>query len=312
MGTRKSVAIVALAVLVVLAGCGALGGNNAGASGGDGGGDSALAGGGKGGADVARSQSGGDGSDGGGSQGGADAETGVDALSGGAGPDGRAIIRTGTVGLQVEQFDPARADVVSTAQDHGGYVAGSDQTVHSRGNRTWTTGHVVLRIPSENFSAVFDDAKSLGEVQRASSDTRDVTDQLVDLRARLSNLRAQRERLRGLYNSTNDTSEILEVAERLSAVQSDIERLEAKQRSLRQRVAYSTITVELAEPRPEPEMRETQAFHETGLIQALLASMNGVVVTFRTLAVGLAYALPYVVVFGAPLAAVGVYLRRRR
>ncbi|MFB6169516.1 MAG: DUF4349 domain-containing protein [Haloarculaceae archaeon] len=301
MVSNRTAAVLGLVVLVALAGC-AIGGTGSG-SGGDGGRAPSVGASGAGG-----------GSDAGGEQKRAEDTGGSSGVGGGAAaglPGGRAIVRTGKVELAVDGYDPARRSVVETARAHGGYVASSDESVHRAGNRTWTTGHVTLRVPSENFSAVFGSVKGTGEVRSSTTDTTDVTDKLVDLRARLSNLRAQRDRLRTLYRRANETEDVLAVAEQLSAVQSEIERLEARQRTLERRVAYSTVTVRLAEPRPEPEESPETAFHETGLLAAFLASIDGVVVTLRSLAVAVAYALPYLLAFGVPVVGVGLYLRRR-
>jgi uncharacterized small protein (DUF1192 family) len=227
--------------------------------------------------------------------------------------DQREVIRTGTVAVRVESYDDARRNLTRATRDLGGYVGDSAEQVHRRDNRTWTTGEVVLRVPRENFSDLLSRAKAAGEVQKATTSQQDVTDKLVDIDARLSNLRAQRDRLRDLYEEANDTEDVLAVQKRLSEVQTEIERLEAQRKSLRQRVAYSTIAVELNEPRPEPETVETteQGWHETGLLSAVTASINGVVVVLKSLAVAAAYGLPYLLAFGVPLGGVFALWRRR-
>lgn len=227
----------------------------------------------------------------------------------------QAIVRTGRVRLQVDDFDTARDRAVTIARNHDGYVAGSDTNVDRVGDRTRTTGRLVLRVRSDRFGDAFESLKTVGEVRAASSDSEDVRDQLVDLDARLRNLRDQRDRLRRLYDSANDTEAVLRVGERLSDVQERIERLEAERRALRDDVAYATITVELGEPgitpTPSPTPTPGPAYHETGLGAALLDSIGGVVVALRALSVTLAYVLPYALAFGTPLVGAG-YLARRR
>ena len=224
----------------------------------------------------------------------------------------RQRIMTGEVHLEVENFGEARSRVVSATRERGGFVSGSDVSLHRDGNRTWRTGKMVLRVPRGNFSSLMSAVESHGTVVSTSTDSKDVTDQLVDMEARLKNLRAQREKLRNLYDEANETEDVLEVQERLSEVQTEIERLEAKQRSLENRVAYSTVTVRIEEPRPgEPRVTEHVSWHETGVIAAFLQSIDGVVVVMRALVVGVAYALPYLAVFGIPLGGAALVLRRR-
>ena len=321
---RRTVLVALLALSMVLAGCtGAGGGGGTVQSGGDGGEDVGYAGSGGGGdAAVERTvvaeatqtpmatpapeaeTGGGDGGAGGGER----AAVGESEVV----LQREAIIRTGQVRLEVESYDGAVRNLSMAIRDRGGYISDSQEELHRIDNKTWTTGRLVLRVPRQNFSSMMDRVQREGTVLEAQTNSQDVTDQLVDIRARLDNLRAQRDQLRELYQRANTTEDILAVQRRLTDVQTEIERLEARQKTLRQRVAYSTITVYLQEPRPEPDPPDVDRWYDTPMVEAFLESVNGVVVTVRALGVFLAYALPYIVVFALPLVVIGgVYWRRR-
>ncbi|ELZ98816.1 hypothetical protein C440_00630 [Haloferax mucosum ATCC BAA-1512] len=212
----------------------------------------------------------------------------------------RAIIKNGQLDLTVDEFNSSRDAVEATAESYGGYVSDSSERVNRRGGGTYRSGQLVVRIPSDNFSAFVNDAKRLGEVERVETSSEDVTDQLVDLEARLSNLRAQRDRLRDLYESANTTEDVLAVERRLTDVQTEIERLEAQKQSLEDRVALSTVRISLSERPPGPSQ-----WYDVPVLQAFLASVSGVFVALRAAVVALAYALPYIVVFGGLLAVLG-------
>ena len=299
MVPKRTLSMVILAVLVVLAGCGGAG--NAGAGGG---GDAGA---------VAEYE--GAGSDGGAKATAAPTEAAVAADTdgdSGAGDGGasqvtddRAIIRTGTVAVEVDDFESARATLTTTVQGYGGHVSDSREDRREINNETWTRGEVVVRVPSEEFDALVEDARALGTVESVETDSRDVTDQLVDIGARLENLRAERDRLRTLYDRANTTEDVLAVQRELSDVQQEIERLEARQQSLRDQVAFSTLTVRLEEPRPTPDRVAPDRWYDTPVVSAFLQSVDGVAVAARALVVGMAFALPYLVVFGVPVALVG-------
>ncbi|WP_148415773.1 DUF4349 domain-containing protein [Haloferax sp. KTX1] len=212
----------------------------------------------------------------------------------------RAVIRNGQIELTVDEFNESRDAVESTAESYGGYVSDSNEYVNRRSGGTYRSGQLVVRVPSEDFSAFMTDMKDLGEVERVETNSEDVTDQLVDLEARLSNLRAQRDRLRDLYESANTTEDVLAVEERLTEVQTEIERLEAQRESLEQRAALSTVRVSLSERPPGPAQ-----WYDTPVLQAFSESVNGAFVALRALVVAVAYAAPYLVVFGGLLAILG-------
>ena len=216
--------------------------------------------------------------------------------------DSRMLIRTGEVVVEVDDYGAAHDSLSSMARDRGGYVSDSTQRTHSHDNETWTTGSIVLRVPSEEFDAAFDDAKATGEVQSATTSSEDVTDQLVDIEARLANLRAERDRLRTLYEQANETEDVLQVSRELSNVQEEIERLEAQQRHLEEQVQYATITVQIDEREPEPASPPgPDAWWETSVLGAFLSSVSDVVTTFRAMVVAAAYVAPFVIAFGTPV-----------
>ncbi|HKJ60260.1 MAG TPA: DUF4349 domain-containing protein [Halobacteriales archaeon] len=292
---RNRIALaVAVVLIVVTAGCG---GASVG-SGGDGG-NGAAAGGGAG--------DGGDGGDGGFSSGAPDEarDAGGDEL---AQLQQRQVIFTGQVVLEVDDFEAARRNLSEAARARGGFVSDARAQLHRVDEERYRTGVVVLRVPRENFSALMERVEAGGTVVSSETSSQDVTDQLVDIEARLSSLRAERERLRALFDRANETEDVLAVERRLSEVQTEIERLSARQQSLERRVAYSTITVELREAQPEPTV---ERWHDVGVVGAFLESVDGVVVTLRASAVAIAYALPYLLAFGVPLGAIAFVARRR-
>ncbi|AZH25604.1 DUF4349 domain-containing protein [Haloplanus aerogenes] len=223
---------------------------------------------------------------------------------------GRSIIRTGEVRLRVDDYEAARRNLTAAVEARGGYVSDSSQQVHDRGEESWTSGRVVLRVPAEDFSGMMADVEGEGRVLESSTSTQDVTDQVVDLQARLENLRAERDRLRELYQRANDTEDVLAVERRLSEVQTEIERTEARLQSLQRRVAYSTITVEMTEPRPDRPAPDQ--WYDTPVLAAFLDSVHGVGVVLRATVVAAAYAAPYLVVFLTPFAIAGGLLYRYR
>jgi len=294
-----------LVSLVLLAGCSGAGGD---AGAGGGGADSAVAE--ETVVEAERAADSGDGGDGGGGDG-ADATGGTYAASDdAAAATGRSIIRTGEVRLRVENFESAQENLTAAVETRGGYVGDTTKQVHDRDGESWTSGQVVLRVPAENFSRTMTTIEGEGRVLGSSTSTRDVTDQVVDQQARLENLRAERDRLRTLYERANDTEDVLAVERRLSEVQTEIERTEARLQNLQRRVAFSTITVEMSEPRPDRPA--PNQWYDTPVLAAFLDSVHGVGVVLRAAVVAAAYAAPYLLAFLTPFAVAGGLLYRYR
>lgn len=304
MRTRHSVGVLGVVLLIAFAGCagpagGILDGDEpepSGAAGGDGG-DSAFSGA----DDDVDDASGGDRQ--------MTTEDEVGTVDQRAPLTDRALIHTGEIDLLVEDVPETSAEIREITVDQGGFVSASNQEVHEAHNETWRTETIVIRVPSDTFDATMSDLEAFGEVEGLETKTEDVTDELVDLEARLKNLRAERDRLRELYEDANETEDVLAVQRELSGVQEDIERLSARQQALEEDVAFSTITIHLAEEKPEPEPHpEDPEWYETSVIAAFLESVSGVAVTLRAIVVGIAFVAPYALVFGTPVVgAIAVY-----
>ena len=291
---RGSLATVCCVLLVVLAGCAGAGGGSDAGGGGDGAATGVEVD-----AEATAAPDSGDAGSGGSSSGAGGAGANVNAQMA-----DRQLIYEATVELRVDDYEAASAALTEMVRERGGYVGSSRTEVRGEGNETWTTGRLVLRVPSGNYSGAMEAINATGEVRSVDQSTQDVTSQIVDLEARLESLRAERDRLRELYDRANDTEDVLAVQRELSDVQTEIERTEAQLQGVERRVAYSTITVELREPRPDYEPPERSAWYETPLTEAFLDSVQGVIVLGRGAVVLTAYALPYLFVLAVP--AVGV------
>ncbi|EMA01890.1 hypothetical protein C437_15761 [Haloarcula vallismortis ATCC 29715] len=240
---------------------------------------------------------------------GASDEAGESIQAGDAAAD-RAIIRNGRMVIEVENYSTTADAIAARARTTGGYVSDSNRELHRDGNETWYTGYIVVRVPSEEYEPTQSMVSKQGTVRSEETTTNDVTDKLVDLEARLTNLRERRDRLRTFYEQANSTEELLRIEEELSSVQSDIERLEAQKRSLEQRVAYSTLRVEIREPAPEPSAQQVP-YHERSLVAAFLSSATDVYVFTRGLLVTAASLAPWLVALAVPVVGGRRLLRNR-
>ena len=98
------------------------------------------------------------------------------------------------------------------------------------------------------MDAAISEIKQLAHVQQESQGGEEVTEQYVDLTARLSNARRTEKTLLDLLaNRTGKLSDVLEVEQELARVREQIERMEAESKSLQNRVSFATLQVELHE-----------------------------------------------------------------
>ena len=110
------------------------------------------------------------------------------------------------------------------------------------------TGSVSIRVPADMLDQAVLEIRALSlRVQYESSDSRDVTDEYVDLSSRLKNTMATEEALLKLLERAEKVDDALAVQSNLSRVQEDVERLQGRIKYLEQTSAYSLLNVSLSE-----------------------------------------------------------------
>lgn len=107
---------------------------------------------------------------------------------------------------------------------------------------------LTLRVPQAELDTVLNALRPLGTVQQQSLTAEDVSSQLVDLDARLKNLRQSEAALLKIMERSGEISHVLEVARELSTVRESIERMAAQQQNLKRQVAFSQIYLTLQSP----------------------------------------------------------------
>jgi hypothetical protein len=168
----------------------------------------------------------------------------------------RLLDRDVTVEIELDgrTFQQAWADLNAIPARFGGLVASAAVTpvaeVPDGEEEAPESGTLAMRVPVANFQAARDAVAELGRVTSESSTTVDVTDQVVDLQARMDALRAVEAAYVELLDQANGINDILTVQDRLTGIRTQIEQLQAQQDNVRGEAAFSTITAFITEPAP--------------------------------------------------------------
>lgn len=159
-------------------------------------------------------------------------------------PSGPMIVRTAELALTTTDFDQARTRLEEILKRHKGYLGELNVTGATGAARTLTA---TLRVPSEQLDATIAEVKNLGHVDSETQNGEEVTQQYVDLQARLLNARNSEQRLTQILQRTGKLSDVLAVEEQIERVRENIERMEAEKKELTNQVAFSTLNMKVAE-----------------------------------------------------------------
>lgn len=224
---------------------------------------------------------------------------------------GRAkVVKTASIDVEVRRgaFDAAFSKVSTIAAAHGGFVASSTSSRGSGDDDRQAAGSLVVRVPVETFDDVRRELIALGELRGQQLRGDDVGGQLADLDARLRNLRSQEEAMRLLMTKTTNVGETIEVQRQLGQVREQIELLAAEQARLSDAVAFSTITLALAEP--GAALRSSE--EGTSIAAAFSRALDGASAVVAAVIVSLGYLLPLGLLVGIAWLVARPVIRLRR
>lgn len=163
-------------------------------------------------------------------------------------PD-RLIVST-NIELGVADLRDAYVEISGYARGYGGFVA----EAHLDDDGDEGSAFLRLRVPSSNHDQIVADVRDFpnAELQSEESTAKEVTEEYVDLQARLANLRETEAQYHELLDRTGSVEEVLPVTTKLEEVRSDIERLEGRINLLEDRIDYASVAVRLATLPPAP------------------------------------------------------------
>ena len=175
-----------------------------------------------------------------------------------------AVIKTANVGLRVDHglFGQTRRAIRKVAGDLGGY-----ETRSSTSGSRIHNGRITIRVPVRSFRQAMDAIEAVAHVHvTAESVTgQDVSQQFVDLHARLVNLGAQEKVLLRLMDRAQTISESIRVENYLQQVEFQIEDVQGRILYLQNRTSMSTITIALREAGKKPAPpQHASAFWKAG------------------------------------------------
>ena len=203
------------------------------------------------------------------------------ALSGALQVAERKVVTTGSIALEVEDVESAITDVRAIAEGLGGFV----EQLSSSGEGDRQRASMTIRVPQDQFFSALERIEPFGKVLSRNLGSEDVSEQFIDLEARLKSALRQEESFLTLLQRAESVSDVLTVERELSRVRSEIERLQGRLNLLERRTALATLTVSLSPPAPvattPPSGNLTVAVSDVSgaveEVKALVASLGGAI-----------------------------------
>ncbi|MFJ8070179.1 DUF4349 domain-containing protein [Peribacillus sp. NPDC096447] len=224
--------------------------------------------------------------------------------------DERKVIHQAQLELKVKNLEKAQIKIENKVAEYGGYVVESNVY---REDEELVEGTITVRVPEAHFQDFLADSEGeASEVVGRNVTGQDVTEQYVDLKARLKSKRAVEERLLAFMKDAEKTEDLLKISSDLAVVQEEIEQLTGQMKYLENQTSYSTVTITLSQDGivvPGIDNKELNTWERTK--KQLATSANLLLKAGSGIIVFIIGNLPILIILGGAGAAVHWVIKRR-
>lgn len=222
----------------------------------------------------------------------------------------RKVIHQAQLELKVKNLEKAQMKIENKAAEYGGYVVESNVY---REDEELVEGTITVRVPEAHFQDFLTDSEGeASKVVGRNVTGQDVTEQYVDLKARLKSKRAVEERLLAFMKDAEKTEDLLKISSDLAVVQEEIEQLTGQMKYLENQTSYSTVTITLSQDRivvPGIDNKELNTWERTK--KQLATSANLLLKAGSGIIVFIIGNLPILIILGGAGAVVHWVIKRR-
>ncbi|MFA1713991.1 DUF4349 domain-containing protein [Peribacillus frigoritolerans] len=224
--------------------------------------------------------------------------------------DERKVIHQAQLELKVKNLEKAQMKIENKVAEYGGYVVESNVY---REDEELVEGTITVRVPEAHFQDFLTDSEGeASEVVGRNVTGQDVTEQYVDLKARLKSKKAVEERLLAFMKDAEKTEDLLKISSDLAVVQEEIEQLTGQMKYLENQTSFSTVTITLSQDRivvPGIDNKELNTWERTK--KQLATSANLLLKAGSGIIVFIIGNLPILIILGGAGAVVHWVIKKR-
>lgn len=219
----------------------------------------------------------------------------------------RLVVKESSLSLLVRKVTETQKAIGQKAQEFGGYMVTS--YISHPEESTAASGSITVRIPQAKFEEVLDYFRSLAvKVVSENLSGQDVTDEYVDIEARLAPLLKTKVKFEEILTQATKVEEILQVQRELINLQGQIDNLKGQQNYLEKSAQMSRIAVYLATDELELPYAPSQAWRPKAIFKQATRSL---VASGRKLGSAVIWLAVYSVIW-VPVLVIYLLIRRRR
>ncbi len=229
--------------------------------------------------------------------------------------DSRLLIRNVSITLETATYQTTYDSIIEAISKNGAYIENSNVTGTGKKNNLHEAT-MVIRVPAENMDALIKALDGNGTVTSSSESVQDVTLEYIDMESRISSLKTERDSITKLLEQADDLDTILELQDKISEINYEIENYESSLLVMQNQITYSTLTLNIKEVIEETEVADSEEVRNTTLGDkmwaALKGSLNFLLILGQGILIVLSALLPVIVIIGIPVTIVLIVRHRKK
>lgn len=151
------------------------------------------------------------------------------------------IIKTGNLRFETNDLQATYSQIQEAVKNHNAII----QNDSEEKNNESISRQLSIRIPCKKFDSFLKEiSKGVTYFDIKEISSQDVTEEYIDIDARLKAKKVLENRYLELLKKANKVTEMLEIEKQLSAIREEIEAKEGQLRYMQSQVSMSTITIE--------------------------------------------------------------------
>ena len=161
-------------------------------------------------------------------------------------PESRKIIETAQITLETRDLAATEKSAILALTNRQGKVDVANVSMDANGRRT---GNYTLKVPAGQLQGYIAEVAALPDiiVRQRNISSQDVTEEFIDINARLENMQRHEVRLREILAKANTIEEILKVEKELATARGQIESTTARLKAMTGRIDMSTVQLRISE-----------------------------------------------------------------
>lgn len=222
----------------------------------------------------------------------------------------RKIIRNADLKLETNSPEESQQKITQIAESKNGFVIETNQTSSDVRTSTRDIINMTIRVPAEKFDEAINEIRAAGNrVIQETVKGQDVTEEFIDIEARLKTQRALEEQFIEIMKRATTVSDALNVQRELAQVRGEIEKIEGRKRFLENQASLSTIKIQLQTP-TSLSANPTGFFYE--LKEALSTGFNAALKFVLFLVTAVIALAPFFIFIVLPIYLILRYFWRKR